>query len=138
MLTQIEKVITLCFRENGDERGKLVVVEGIKDIPFEIKRIFYIYGSDADVVRGSHANRRTEFVLINVCGSSKVKVKNGQKEKVFVLDRPHTGIYLPRMIWKEMYDFSPDSILLVLASEPYNTKEYIRNYDDFLKEGEED
>ena len=136
MFGQIEKVRMLNFKENGDERGKLVVVEGLKDIPFEIKRIFYIYGSDANVVRGCHANKHTEFVLINVCGSSKVKVKNLHSEKIFILDRPHTGIYLPNMIWKEMYDFSPDSILLVLASEAYDPKEYIRNYENFLKEGE--
>lgn len=124
----------LSFKENGDERGKLVVVEGLKDVPFDIKRIFYIYDSDEDVIRGCHANRRTEFVLINVCGSSKVKVKDGRIEEIFVLDKPHTGIYLPRMTWKEMYDFSPGSILLVLASELYEPKEYIRNYEEYLKE----
>lgn len=122
------------FIENGDERGKLVVVEGEKDIPFEIKRIFYIYGSDADVVRGRHANRRTEFVLINVAGTSKVRVKDGKgNEAVFVLNRPHTGVYLPRMVWKDMYDFSGDSVLLCLASEHYDAAEYIRDYDEFVK-----
>lgn len=136
MITQLEKVEMISFIENGDERGKLVVVEGLKDVPFDIKRIFYIYGSDTDVVRGCHANKHTEFVLINVCGSSKVKVKDYKTEKIYVLDKPHTGIYLPKMIWKEMYDFSPGSILLVLASEPYDTKEYIRNYEEFLEEGE--
>jgi len=138
MLTDIKNVHMISFQEHGDERGKLVVVEGIKDIPFDIKRVFYIYGSDSDVIRGCHANRLTEFVLINVCGSSKVKVKNNLAEKVFLLDKPHSGIYLPRMIWKEMYDFSADSILLVLASEPYDIKEYIGNYEEFLKEGAKD
>lgn len=123
------------FSECGDERGHLVVVEAIKDIPFEIKRIFYIYGSDSTVVRGQHANRRTEFVLINVAGQSKVKVLDGKgNEAVFYLNRPHTGIYLPNMVWKDMYDFSSDSVLLVLASEPYDPQEYIRCYDDFVKE----
>lgn len=123
------------FSECGDERGHLVVVESIKDIPFEIKRIFYIYGSDSTVVRGQHANRRTEFVLINVAGQSKVKVLDGKgNEAVFYLNRPHTGIYLPNMVWKDMYDFSSDSVLLVLASEPYDPQEYIRCYDDFVKE----
>lgn len=122
------------FKDFGDERGNLVVVEGNSDIPFELKRVFYIYGSDPDVVRGMHANRKTEFVLINVGGTSKVKVDNGFETVVVELNRPRMGIYLPTMVWKEMYDFSEDSILLVLASEHYDSKEYIRDYSDFLKE----
>lgn len=123
------------FQEMGDERGHLVVCEGEgQDVPFDIKRIFYIYGSDPGIVRGQHANRETEFVIINVAGSSKIKVQDGKgNEAVFILNRPRTGIYLPRMIWKEMYDFSEDSVLLCLASEHYNAEEYIRNYEDFLK-----
>lgn len=122
----------LDFVQHGDERGHLVIVEGNKDIPFDIKRIFYIYGSDHDVVRGQHANRTSEFVLINVAGSSKVKVKDGKgSEMIFSLNRPHTGIYLPNMVWKDMYDFSSDSVLLVLSSEHYDPNEYIRSYDEF-------
>lgn len=131
----MNKVQMLEFPQHGDERGQLVVVEGMQDIPFEIKRMFYIYGSDSDVVRGQHANRKTEFVLINVSGKSKVKVKDGEgNEAIYCLNRPHTGIYLPTMVWKDMYDFSEDSVLLVLASEHYDNSEYIRNYDDFVKE----
>lgn len=131
----MNEVKMLEFPQHGDDRGHLVVVEGGKDIPFEIKRMFYIFGSDADVVRGQHANRRTEFVLINVAGKSKVKVKDGEgNEAIFCLNRPHTGVYLPTMVWKDMYDFSEDSVLLVLASEYYDPNEYIRNYDDFVKE----
>ena len=130
-----QKVKMLELFQRGDERGHLVVVEGDRDIPFEIKRIFYIYGSDAHVVRGQHANRESEFVLINVAGKSKVKVKDGKgNEAVYYLDRPHTGIYLPRMVWKDMYDFSEDSVLLVLASTHYDPAEYIRDYDEFVKE----
>ena len=122
------------FNQKGDDRGHLVIVEGLKDIPFEIKRIFYIYGSDSTIVRGQHANRKSEFVLINVAGTSKVKVKDGKgNEVVFSLNRPHTGIYLPRMVWKDMYDFSEDSVLLCLASEYYDANEYIRDYDEFTK-----
>lgn len=122
------------FNQLGDERGHLVVIEGLKDIPFDIKRIFYIYGSDSDVVRGQHANRKSEFVLINVSGTSKVKVDDGNSKIVFDLDEPHVGIYLPKMIWKDMFDFSPDSVLLVLASEAYEPSEYIRDYDDYINE----
>ena len=131
----MNKVKMLNFKQNGDERGHLVVIEGNKDIPFDIKRIFYIYGSDPTVVRGQHANRETEFVLVNVAGKSKVKVYDGKgNEAIFMLNRPHTGIYLPTMVWKDMYDFSEDSVLLVLASEAYNPNEYIRNYDEFVEE----
>lgn len=131
----MNKVKMLSFKQNGDERGHLVVIEGNKDIPFDIKRIFYIYGSDTTVVRGQHANRETEFVLVNVAGKSKVKVYDGKgNEAIFILNRPHTGIYLPTMVWKDMYDFSEDSVLLVLASEAYNPNEYIRNYDEFVEE----
>lgn len=121
------------FNEKGDERGKLVIVEGSKDVPFEIKRLFYIYGSDRDVVRGKHANRDSEFVLINVSGTSKVMVTDGRNRQVVELTKPRQGVYLPKMVWKEMYDFSPDSVLLVLASTHYDGGEYIRNYDDYLK-----
>ena len=129
----MNEVRMLEFPQRGDERGHLVIVEGNQDIPFEIKRAFYIYGSDAEVVRGQHANRKTEFVLINVAGTSKVKVMDGEgNEAIYCLNRPHTGVYLPTMVWKEMYDFSEDSVLLVLASEHYDAAEYIRSYDDFV------
>ena len=125
---------TLEFGDLGDERGKLVVVEGAMDIPFEIKRVFYIYGSDSSVIRGQHANRDSEFVLINVSGSSKVRVDNGFEEEIIELNRPRMGLYLPTMVWKDMYDFSEDSVLLVLANTHYDGNEYIRDYDEYLKE----
>lgn len=122
------------FPQMGDERGYLVAVEGFQDIPFEIKRVFYIYGSDETVVRGQHANRKSEFVLINIAGSSKVKVKDGRgNEKIFEMDRAHIGVYIPRMVWKEMYDFSYDSVLLCLASDHYDADEYIRDYDEYVR-----
>ena len=131
----LKGVQMLEFPQHGDDRGHLVVVEGMKDIPFEIKRMFYIYGSDANVVRGRHANRKSEFVMINVAGQSKVRVDDGRgNEAVFSINRPHTGLYLPRMIWKDMYDFSEDSVLLVLSNEAYDPNEYIRDYDAFVKE----
>lgn len=128
------------FREMGDERGHLVVCEGEgRDVPFDIKRIFYIYGSDPGIVRGQHANRETKFVIINIAGFSKIKVMDGKgNEAVFILNRPRTGVYLPRMVWKEMYDFSEDSVMLCLASEHYKPEEYVRNYEEFLKIVRED
>lgn len=121
------------FGDFGDERGKLVVVEGSQDIPFDIARVFYIYGSDSTVVRGQHANINSEFVLVNVAGTSKVKVDNGIESAIIELDKPMMGLYLDKMIWKEMYDFSSDSVLLVLASTHYDEKEYIRDYEEYLR-----
>ena len=123
----------LKFADLGDERGKLVVIEGNQNIPFDIQRVFYIYGSDDTVIRGQHANRESEFVLVNVAGTSKVMITDGKRKEIVELNRPMDGVYLPKMVWKEMYDFSPDSVLLVLASTHYDGSEYIRNYEDYLK-----
>ncbi|MCI8376148.1 MAG: WxcM-like domain-containing protein [Lachnospiraceae bacterium] len=124
----------LKFRDLGDERGKLVVIEGAQVIPFAIQRVFYIYDSDSTVIRGQHANRESEFVLINVAGQSKVRVTDGKEEFIVELNKPMMGVYIPKMIWKDMYDFSPESVLLVLASTHYDDKEYIRDYDEYLEE----
>ena len=129
-----EKYHIIEFKEYGDERGNLVVAEGSGfDVPFDIRRVFYMYGSDPDIKRGNHANKYTKFVLINVAGTSKVLVDDGFKQEVVVLDKPRMGLYLGPMVWKEMYDFSPDSVLLVLASEHYIESEYIRDYNTFLQ-----
>lgn len=131
-MTLIERCPILQFADLGDERGKLVVIEGGQAIPFDIKRVFYIYGSDSTVIRGQHANRESEFVLINVSGQSKVRITDGLEEKIIELSKPMMGIYIPPMIWKDMFDFSEDSVLLVLASTHYNAEEYIRDYDEYI------
>ena len=128
-----EKCPILYFDDLGDERGKLVVVEGEQAIPFAIQRVFYIYDSDSTVIRGQHANKESEFVLINVAGKSKVRITDGKEEYVVELNKPMMGVYLPKMIWKDMYDFSEDSVLLVLASTHYDGSEYIRDYNEYLK-----
>ena len=134
MGTLKKNVEMLSFEQKGDERGHLVIIEGNQDIPFKIERVFYIYGSDSEVVRGQHANRESEFVLINVGGTSKVRIDNGHSEAIIELNKPMMGLYIPTMVWKDMYDFSEDSILLVLASTHYNGKEYIRDYEEYKKE----
>lgn len=134
MVHVTEQCKVLNFADLGDERGKLVVVEGEQHIPFAIQRVFYIYGSDSEVIRGQHANRESEFVLINVGGTSKVRIDNGHSEAVIELNKPMMGLYIPTMVWKDMYDFSEDSILLVLASTHYDGKEYIRDYEEYKKE----
>lgn len=132
-MTLQERCPVLQFADLGDERGKLVVIEGGQAIPFDIKRVFYIYESDETVVRGQHANRESEFVLINVAGKSKVRITDGTEEMVVELNKPMMGVYIPKMIWKDMYDFSSDSVLLVLASTHYEGSEYIRDYNDYLQ-----
>lgn len=131
--TLLDKVSVIKFEEYGDQRGKLIAIESKSEIPFEIKRIFYIFGMNKTMVRGQHANRNSEFVLININGNSKVRVRDGFNEKVYELSQPSMGLYLPAMTWKDMYDFSSDSILLVLSNEYYDEDEYIRDYDEFLK-----
>lgn len=128
-----ERCPILEFKDLGDERGKLVVIEGGRAIPFDIKRVFYIYDSDDTVIRGQHANKESEFVLINVAGTSKVRLTDSREELVVNLDRPMIGVYIPRMIWKDMYSFSKDSVLLVLASTHYEASEYIRDYETYRK-----
>lgn len=129
-----ERCPIIFFNDLGDERGKLVVIEGGQAIPFDIERVFYIYDSDDTVIRGQHANRQSEFVLINVAGKSKVRITDGIEEFIVELNKPMMGVYIPKMTWKDMYDFSSDSVLLVLASTHYNSDEYIRDYEEYLKE----
>ena len=114
------------FKEMGDERGKLVAIESLKNIPFEIKRIFYIYGTSKDAIRGQHANKKSQFILINLSGSCKVRLYDDNEEYIVVLDKPNLGLHIPTMVWKDMYDFSEDSVLLTLSSELYDKDEYIR------------
>lgn len=124
----------ISFSDFGDERGKLVVIEGGISIPFEIARVFYIYDSDDTVVRGHHANRNSDFVLINVAGTSKVRITDGTEELIVELNKPMMGVHIPKMLWKDMYEFSKDSVLLVLTNTHYDESEYIRDFDEYLKE----
>lgn len=127
------KAYKVNFQQKGDVNGHLVVAESGKEIPFEVKRIFYIYDTKKDVVRGKHANLNSEFVIINISGSSKIMVSDGVDKEIFCLDKPHEAVYIPKMLWKEMYDFSENSILLVLSNELYDPDEYLRDYDDYCK-----
>ena len=116
--------------------GGYVEVEALRDIPCEIKRVFYIFGKgNVGTVRGKHSNRKSEFVLFNIKGKSKVKtIDEDLNEVVYELNKPSQAIYLPKMVWKEMYDFTEDSVLMVLTNEYYDAGEYIRNFDDFVVE----
>lgn len=121
------------FIPHGDERGELVALEERKDIPFDIKRVYYMYNTIADAVRGKHAHKNLQQVLICVHGSCKVSLDDGNEKRIVVLNKPNEGLYITNNMWREMYDFSNDAVLMVLASELYDEKDYIRNYDEFLK-----
>ncbi len=127
------QIIKYMFKPHGDNRGQLVALEEIKDIPFTIKRVYYMYDTVSGVIRGKHAHKSLQQILICIHGSCKVRLDNGTESKVVPLEKPYEGLYISNIVWREMYDFSEDAVLLVLASELYDESYYIRDYDEFLK-----
>lgn len=121
------------FKIMGDERGSLVALEENNNIPFDIKRVFYIFGTQPGIPRGQHAHFRTKQLLIAVNGSCKVTLDDGKEKETFELNRPNIGLFQDAMIWGTMHDFSHDCVLMVLANEYYDETDYIRSYDNFLK-----
>ncbi|PJI08940.1 MULTISPECIES: sugar 3,4-ketoisomerase [Clostridium] len=122
------------LKDITDKYGHLTPIESKIDIPFEIKRVYYITRVEADITRGFHSHRKLHQVLICLNGSVKIRLKNPNGEEVVELNDPATGLYIGPLIWREMFDFSEGSVLLVLASEYYDEKDYIRNYDFYLEE----
>jgi dTDP-4-dehydrorhamnose 3,5-epimerase-like enzyme len=127
------QIIKYAFQQHGDDRGLLVALEALKDIPFEIKRVYYMYDTVEGVRRGYHSHKTLEQILVCINGSCKVLLDNGCEKKIVSLEKRYEGLYIPQNMWREMYDFSTDAILMVLASDYYNEEDYIRNYDEFLK-----
>lgn len=123
----------LDFKSLGDDRGGLVALENNKEIPFEVKRVYYIFATKNDVSRGFHAHKELQQVAVCVSGSCTLLLDDGNHKETVFLDRPTKGIVINRMIWREMHDFSPDCVLLVLANELYDEADYIRNYQEFTK-----
>lgn len=121
------------FQKHGDDRGILVALEEGKEIPFKIKRVYYIYDTLPDVRRGFHAHKKLSQILICVHGSCKIHLDDGVDTTEIILNKPSMGLYITNNIWREMYDFSQDAVLMVLASEPYDESDYIRNYHEFLE-----
>ena len=121
------------FQQHGDERGQLVALEESQDIPFEIKRVYYMYDTAQGIRRGSHAHKSLQQILICIHGKCKVMLDNGKEKKVVYLEKPYEGLFISNNIWREMYDFTPDAVLMVLASDYYNEEDYIRDYDQFLE-----
>lgn len=117
----------------GDERGFLVALESNKNVPFDIKRVYYIY-STQNIARGFHAHKELQQVAICVSGSCKMILDDGENKKTLVLDSPNKSVFIDKMIWREMHDFSDDCVLLVLASDYFDEADYIRNYDEFRRQ----
>lgn len=127
------EIKTYTFPPHGDDRGQLVAVEAMKDLPFEIKRVYYIYDTLPGVRRGFHAHLNLQQILLCVNGSCKIHLDNGKETAEVTLDKPNEGLYISNDMWREMYDFTPGTVLLVLASEYYDEADYIRNYDEFKR-----
>jgi dTDP-4-dehydrorhamnose 3,5-epimerase-like enzyme len=131
MNTKEAKFKLINLKVFSDTRGSLVSLEQYKNIPFNIKRVYYIFDTKKDMPRGFHAHKKLKQILICVKGSCKIKVDDGKNIKIFDLLRPNEGLYIGTMVWREMLDFSKDCVLFVLASQYYDPKEYIKDYDRF-------
>jgi dTDP-4-dehydrorhamnose 3,5-epimerase-like enzyme len=116
-----------------DERGALVAIEGLADVAFDIKRVYYIFGTKAGVRRGCHAHYRLNQMAVCITGSCRFVMDDGTERAERLLDCHATGLLIKPMVWHEMYDFSPDCVLLVLANAPYDREDYIHHYEQFLE-----
>ena len=121
------------FPPLGDNRGSLVALESNKTIPFDIKRVYYLFGTKQDVTRGLHAHLALKQVMLCVTGRCKVLLDNGVARETVTLDSPTKGLLVEGHLWREMSQFSPDCVLLVIASEHYDESDYIRDYDQFRR-----
>ncbi len=126
------QVVKYAFQQHGDDRGQLVALEEYQDIPFQIRRVYYMYDTKEDVRRGFHAHKSLEQILVCIHGSCKILLDSGWEKKIVSLEKPYEGLYISNDMWREMFDFSPDAVLLVLASDYYREEDYIRSYDEFL------
>lgn len=122
------------FKVLGDYRGQLIALEANKQIPFDVKRVFYIYGTQEGTPRGNHSHYKTKQFLVAVNGSCKVTLDNGKNKEIFELNKPNIGLFQDTLIWGTMHDFSSDCVLLVMANDYYVDSDYIRDYDKFIKE----
>tara|TARA_Y100000034_G_C6832059_1_gene375670 strand:- start:469 stop:867 length:399 start_codon:yes stop_codon:yes gene_type:complete len=118
----------------GDERGSIVAVEAEKSIPFEVKRVYYIFGTQPGVSRGFHSHINLQQLAICVSGKCRMVLDDGINRESVSLDKPNQGLLIGNNIWREMHDFSEDCVLLVLASEYYDESDYIRDYQSFLRQ----
>lgn len=122
---------TISFAPLGDDRGSLVALEAHKTIPFDVKRVYYIFGTQPGVSRGFHAHRALKQVAVCVTGQCRMVLDDGKRRDEVWLDAPTKGLLIGNLVWREMHDFSSDCVLLVLASEHYSEADYIRSYEEF-------
>ena len=115
-----------------DPRGDLTFIEGGNHVPFEIKRIYYVYNVPVDSLRGGHAHRDLEQVVFALSGSFRMTVDDGRKRQEYYLRNPRKGIYMSRLVWREMDQFSQGAVCMVLASHAFDETDYLRDYDEFL------
>lgn len=121
------------FPPLGDERGSLVALETEKTVPFDIKRVYYIFATQKDVARGFHAHKNLKQIVVCVTGKCRMVLDDSKVRQEIWLDSPTKGLLISDLVWREMHDFSQDCVLLVLASEHYDESDYIRDYEDFIK-----
>lgn len=121
------------LQTHGDERGSLVALEDQKNVPFTIHRVYYLFGTKEGVRRGFHAHKNLTQLVIAVRGSCRFHLDNGQEKIAILLDNPAQGLLIDSMIWREMFDFSEDCVLMVLADAHYDESDYIRSYEEFIE-----
>ena len=121
------------FTVHSDYEGSLVALEKGTEFPFDIKRVYYVWGTKPDVTRGRHAHLALEQVVVCTSGSCDFILDDGCTREVHHLDTPTKGLHIKSNVWREFTNFSPDCVVMVLASEHYDEADYIRNYDDFLR-----
>ena len=131
--TTIEDCKIIDLRKISDPRGNLTPIEGGADIPFDIKRVYYLYDVPGGESRGAHAHKELQQLIVAANGSFTITLDDGKKKNVFTLNRPYQGLLIVPGIWRDLDDFSSGAVLLCLASEHYVESDYIRDYDDFLK-----
>lgn len=120
-------------KHHSDRKGNITVVENNKDIPFEVRRTYYLYDVPGGESRGAHAHKELSQLIIAASGSFTVTLNDGKVKRSFLLNRPYQGLYVVPGIWRDLDDFSSGSVCLVLASHEYDEADYIRNYEEFLK-----
>jgi dTDP-4-dehydrorhamnose 3,5-epimerase-like enzyme len=126
------------FQSHGDDRGSLVSLEDHKNIPFTIERVYYLFNTKENVRRGFHAHKKLKQLAIVLKGSCRFTLDDGKEKIDILLDNPAQGLYIESFVWREMYDFSEDCVLLVLADSFYDEADYIRDYQEFLEMVEHD
>ena len=133
MPRNLEMVTMIDFETHQDERGSLVAIESSKNIPFDIKRIYYLFKNNPSQTRAKHAHKKLKQVYIEMSGSCKIRLDDGEKQEVVTLDKANVGMLFNGLVWREIFDFSEDCVLMVLADEFYEEEDYLKTYEEFLE-----